>query len=260
MKRFGLIGRKLGHSYSRDYFARKFVELGLKNYSYELFELPSVEGLKAWALREGLSGFNVTVPYKQEVIPQLDALDEVATAVGAVNCVTIENGRLVGHNTDAPAFRDTLEDLLNTKHITLNTAFILGTGGAARAVAYALGQLGIGFTFVSRHPGQHDNAISYDCFCGGRMPAALGMGVLIVNATPVGMYPNVDQTPLDLSSLQMDAGRMPAVHCYDLVYNPSPTRLLHEAVSLGCGVKDGLEMLHRQADLSWGFFNLASPE
>ena len=107
--RFGLIGRKLGHSWSQEYFTRKFAELGLKDHSYALFELPSVEGLKEWALREGLSGFNVTVPYKMAVVGELDALDEVAAEMGAVNCVTVEDGRLIGHNTDAPAFGQTLD-------------------------------------------------------------------------------------------------------------------------------------------------------
>ena len=253
MKRFGLIGRRLGHSFSQEYFMRKFAELGLKDYSYELFELPSVEGLKELALREGLSGFNVTVPYKIDIIQELDALDEVATAVGAVNCVAVEDGRLVGHNTDAPAFRDTLMTSLNTKNLTLNTAFILGTGGAARAVAYALGQLGIDYTFVSRHPEQHDNAISYDYFCAGKMPAVQGRGVLIVNATPVGMYPDVDAMPLP-DNFQFSIFNFQFV--YDLIYNPSPTRLLREASVLGLGVKDGLEMLHLQADLSWKIWGI----
>ena len=258
MKKFGLIGRRLGHSYSQDYFTRKFAELGLKDYSYALFELPSAEGLKEWALREGLSGFNVTVPYKQDVIPQLDSLDEVAAAVGAVNCVTVEQGRLVGHNTDAPAFQQTLKESENKEYGMMNCgqAFILGTGGAARAVAYALGQLGIGYTFVSRHPERHDKAISYDQFCAGRMPVVQGRGVLVVNATPVGMYPEVDQTPLDLANLQMNANGMPMVLFYDLIYNPSPTRLLREAAERGARIKDGMEMLHRQADLSWEIWGI----
>ena len=196
--KYGLIGKKLGHSWSQEYFTHKFAELGLTDHSYELFELPSVEGLKEWALREGLSGFNVTVPYKQEVIPQLDALDEVASAVGAVNCVTVENDRLIGHNTDAPAFRDTLSSLITHHSSPITQAFILGTGGAARAVAYALQQLAIPHTFVSRHPDHHTNAISYDQLSTLHFP----LSTLITNATPVGMYPDTDRTPLELNNSQ----------------------------------------------------------
>ena len=144
IKHFGLIGRRLGHSFSQEWFSRKFAELGLKEYSYELFELPSVDGLKEWALRMGLSGFNVTVPYKLAVIPQLDELDEVAASVGAVNCVTIENERLIGHNTDAPAFQQTLDE-------GERKAFVMGTGGAARAVAYALEQRNIDYKFYGKN-------------------------------------------------------------------------------------------------------------
>ena len=206
IKHFGLIGCRLGHSFSQEWFSRKFAELGLKKYSYELFELPSVDGLKEWALRMGLSGFNVTVPYKLAVIPQLDELDEVAASVGAVNCVTIENERLIGHNTDA------------------------------------LEQRNIDYKFVSRTPEKHPRAISYDEM---RQEAWKHPRLLIVNATPVGMYPEVDSTPLGLQAPEGD------VLVYDLIYNPSPTRLLREAAALGMRTKDGLEMLHLQADLSW---------
>lgn len=235
IKHFGLIGCRLGHSFSQEWFSRKFAELGLKEYSYELFELPSVDGLKEWALRMGLSGFNVTVPYKLAVIPQLDDLDEVAAAIGAVNCVTIENERLIGHNTDAPAFQQTLDE-------GERKAFVMGTGGAARAVAYALEQRNIDYKFVSRTPEKHPRAISYDEM---RQEAWKHPRLLIVNATPVGMYPEVDSTPLGLQAPEGD------VLVYDLIYNPSPTRLLREAAALGMRTKNGLEMLHLQADLSW---------
>ncbi len=263
MKKFGLIGRRLGHSYSQEYFTRKFAELGLKDYSYALFELPSVEGLKEWALREGLSGFNVTVPYKQEVIPQLDAVDEVAAAVGAVNCVTVETSpstletqqaaslqrergetiRLIGHNTDAPAFQQTLEGEI------FDCAYILGTGGAARAVAYALGRMGVEYKFVSRHP-QGVNILSYEQLVEETQQAAsLQSEILIINATPVGMFPDVDNSPLELNNFQFSIFNFQFV--YDLIYNPSPTLLLRQAAERGARTKDGLEMLHRQADLSW---------
>jgi shikimate dehydrogenase len=250
MKQFGLIGRHLGHSWSQDYFTRKFAELGLEGYSYNLFELSSVEGLKEWALREKLSGFNVTVPYKLAVIPQLDALDEVAAEVGAVNCVTVEDGRLVGHNTDAPAFMQTLEPLTQSHIHAFTQSFILGTGGAARAVAWALRQLDIPYTFVSRHPDQHENAIPYTQLTNALTHShtdALKHS-LLVNATPVGMYPDINRTPFDLSPF---TSHLSPLIVYDLIYNPSPTLLLRQAAERGARVKDGLEMLHRQADLNW---------
>ena len=161
-----------------------------------------------------------------------------------MNCVTVEGCRLIGHNTDAPAFLQTIQN----SEFRIQNSFILGTGGAARAVAYALGQLGIPYTFVSRQPEKHENTIGYPQL----FTSHLSPFTLIVNATPVGMYPDVDATPLDLNNFQSSI-----VNCqfvYDLIYNPSPTRLLREAAARGAKTKDGLEMLHRQAELSWEWF------
>lgn len=246
MNRFGLIGRHLGHSYSQRWFENLFSRLSLDNCSYQLFELPSVDHLREWVSSDNLLGFNVTVPYKQAVIPYLDSLDPVATAIGAVNCVTIEHDRLVGHNTDAPAFQQTLRGK------TFQQAFILGTGGAARAVEYSLEQLGIAHTFVSRHPEHHPGSISYDQLSSFHFPPS----TLIVNATPIGMYPDVDHSPLDLTIFRMP---LTGFLFYDLIYNPSPTLFLRQAASLGAHIQDGLEMLHLQAELSWQFFRQTLP-
>lgn len=245
MKRFALIGRKLGHSYSQRWFEEMFVREGLEGYRYDLVEMSTLERLRDWIREEGINGFNVTVPYKQEVIAQLDELDETAAAIGAVNCVTIENGRLTGHNTDAPAFQQTIQKT----EFRIQNSVILGTGGAAHAVAFALGQLGIPYRFVSRHPEQHPNAIGYAQLSTLKEQSS----TLIVNATPVGMYPDIDATPLDLTH----AFTHSLIHTffYDLIYNPSPTRLLREAAAAGARVKDGLEMLHLQAELSWKWFS-----
>ena len=252
MKKFALIGKKLGHSYSQRWFEELFAREGLQDHSYELVEMPSLEGLRDWVQREGICGFNVTVPYKQEIIPFLDELDAPAAAIGAVNCVTVEEGRLVGHNTDAPAFQLTINNLQITGN---KEAFILGTGGAARAVAYALSELGIKHTFVSRHPERHPDLepkiIDYFHFSLFTFHFSL-----LINATPVGMYPDIDATPLDLSLRQPNSSFF-IFHSslvYDLIYNPSPTRLMREAAALGVQTKDGLEMLHLQAELSWEFF------
>lgn len=255
MRKFALIGKKLGHSYSQRWFEELFAREGLGDHRYELAEMSSLDGLREWVRREGVCGFNVTVPYKQAVIPLLDELDETAAAIGAVNCVSVEEGRLVGHNTDAPAFQKTLEEILQQSgNPIIGQSFILGTGGAARAVAYALDQLGIEYIFVSRAPEKHENAISYRQLSKRLLP--LDSKLLIVNATPVGMYPVVDRTPLDLSQRQPNSS-FPTLRSslvYDLIYNPSPTRLLREAAALGAQTKDGLEMLHHQAELSWKYF------
>lgn len=251
MHRYGLIGKTLGHSWSQRWFEDLFEKEGLKDYSYGLYELPSLEGLKEWTLRENLAGFNVTTPYKQAILPHLDALDPVAEAIGAVNCITVEDNRLIGHNTDAPAFCDTLSSFISHHPSSITQSFILGTGGAAHAVAYALEQLGIPYTFVSRHPDQHTNAISYDSATQSLCHLVTN-SLFIINATPVGMFPDIDHTPLDLSSLHSPFSTL---LFYDLIYNPSPTLLLHQAAAHGAHTKDGLEMLHLQARLSWELWN-----
>ena len=245
MKHYALIGRTLTHSYSKQLFdAQGFVDT-----DYRLQPLSSLKDLHEWVRHEGIDGFNVTKPYKQAIMPLLDELSPEARAIGAVNCVCNNRGRLIGHNTDAPAFRLTLESLLQSSIRTIKQSYILGTGGAARAVAYALKQTGIAYTFVSRHPGLHSDAIGYDQLS----TSHFSLPTLIVNATPVGTYPNVDHSPLDLSSFNF---HLSPFTLYDLVYNPSPSLLMRQAAAHGAITKDGLEMLHRQAELSWKLWGL----
>ena len=244
MKNYALIGQRLSHSYSQRYFEELFSRLRLTDHSYTLHEMESLDSLRQWIAVEQINGFNVTNPYKQAVIPLLDELSPEAHAIGAVNCVVVNDGRLIGHNTDAPAFQQTLENILPTIHCPLSTAFILGTGGAARAVAHALSQLGIPYTFVSRTPEKHENAIGYNDLSFFNFQFSI-----LINATPVGTYPDIDATPLDIT-LAFKHSNINAF-IYDLVYNPSPTLLLRQAAALGAKTKDGLEMLHLQADLSW---------
>lgn len=236
MKRFALIGRRLGHSYSQQWFEGLFSQLGLHDHTYALHEMPSLAGLRQWVECNGICGFNVTVPYKQEIIPYLDALDATAMAIGAVNCVTVEGNRLFGHNTDAGAFKQSLEHT----GWDIHRAFVLGTGGAARAVAYALRQMGIPCQYVSRTP-RGDDQIGYEQLSSCHSPSA----TLLVNATPVGMYPDIDNSPVADPDFP---------YVFDLTYNPSPTRLMRDASIHGAQVKDGLEMLHLQAEMSWAFF------
>jgi shikimate dehydrogenase len=223
--------------------------------------MPSVDGLRRWVDDEHIDGFNVTIPFKQAVIPHLDALSPEAAAIGAVNCVVVEAGRLVGHNTDAPAFRQTLESLTLSTIQTFGHSYILGTGGAAHAVAYALDRMGIPHTFVSRHPEQHPDAIGYPqlsaIWHAGDSADNFQPLTLIINATPVGMYPDIDRTPLPLTPHTLAShASLTSLLVYDLVYNPSPTLLLRQAAALGAITCGGLAMLHRQAQLSWHLWGL----
>lgn len=238
MKHYGLIGNPLTHSWSQRWFEAMFQRCGITDAQYRLYPLPTVAHLPQWVERQGLMGFNVTLPHKQAVIPQLHALDAEAEAIGAVNCVQVSHRRLVGHNTDAPAFRATLLPLLRPHH---TAALILGTGGAARAVAHALRQLGIDHHFVSRQPALHPAALSY-----AHAARLVGSHLLIVNATPVGMHPHTHLTPWPFAHLLT-----PAHLCYDLVYNPSPTLFLRQAAAAGARTLGGEPMLQCQAQLSW---------
>lgn len=238
MKKYGLIGCRLSHSWSQQWFEEMFRRECITDASYQLFELDSVNDLPCWAAENRLSGFNVTIPYKEAAVNHLDDVDSAARAIGAVNCVARCGSRLIGHNTDAPAFAETLRPLLAPEH---RHALVLGTGGAAKAVVYALRQLGISATMVSRQPKLHPGSVSY-----AEAVALSQSHLLIVNATPVGMYPNVHNSPWP------DFSCIGAQHlCYDLIYNPSPTLFLSRAAQQGAATCGGLAMLYRQAELSW---------
>lgn len=231
-RHYALIGKHLGHSWSQRWFEAMFAREGLKGHAYTLHEMSSLDRLREWVAEEHICGFNVTIPYKQAILPMLDALSPEADAIGAVNCVVVSGKRLVGHNTDAPAFAHTL-----AQKNPGTAALILGTGGAARAVAFALETLGIKHQLVSRHPS--GDAIGYT------EAASRPRGFdILVNATPVGMWPNVDATPWPYETKGFRL-------VYDLIYNPSPTLLMQQAAAAGVTVMDGLAMLHRQAELSW---------
>ena len=250
MKRYALIGRRLGHSYSQQWFTALFTHLGLEGYRYDLCEMASIEGLHEWVRREGICGLNVTVPFKRDVIAELDALDDTASAIGAVNCITVEDGRLIGHNTDAQAFAETLLQILPT--VKGMETLVLGTGGAARAVAHASQSLCAKPILVSRHPDANHNCpwpiISYSDI----HTVGLHRPTIIVNATPVGMFPDIDTSPIERPATFFSQESLTLL--YDLVYNPTPTLLMKQAASWGVKTADGLSMLHRQAELSWELF------
>ena len=242
MRQLGLIGKTLSHSFSKSYFEEKFQRENISDFSYELFELPDIQGIRAFIQQHpDLIGFNVTIPYKQAIIPYLDALSEEAAAVGAVNTVVIErlDGKAVtkGYNTDIIGFRESLRDVEIP-----GQALVLGTGGAAAAITYVLENLGCRCTGVSRDP---QRGLSYPSLTS----AIIAQHKLIVNCTPLGTYPNINEKP----DIPYD-GISGEHFLYDLVYNPSETAFLKEGIRHGAKVQNGLSMLHAQAEAAWQKF------
>ncbi len=238
MKNFGLIGTSLKHSFSKDYFEAKFEKLGLKDHHYALYELNNIDGFPLLIGHERLSGLNVTIPFKEAIIPFLDQLSDEARAIGAVNTVVFDRGMLIGHNTDAIGFSKSIRPFLAMHH---ERALILGTGGAAKAVRYALHQLGIDSLFVSRTPQGEDQIAYTDLHTEG-----IKHWPLIVNCTPLGTSPDVESYP----AIPYD-GIGQQHFCVDLVYNPDKTSFLHRAEKQGAMILNGKDMLHFQAEASW---------
>lgn len=239
MKRFGLIGKKLGHSFSAKYFAEKFEREGLLECDYSLYELPEIECVKEFMLMPDLVGFNVTIPYKQQITPYLDALDAQAREVGAVNCVKIErDGRRVGYNTDVDGIRLSLDKLLGGKKV--GSALILGTGGAAQAVQYVLCERGIDYKVVSREKDKAD--LTYDDLT----QEVMATHRLIINASPVGMYPACDNAP-NIPYAMLSGSHF----LFDLVYNPLTTLFMELGAEQGAATLSGIDMLYAQAESAW---------
>lgn len=245
MKRFGLIGKTLKHSFSKAYFGKKFAEEGITDCSYENFELSSIKEFpKLIATNPDLKGLNVTIPYKEEVLPFLNFKNEIVGDIGACNCIKIVNGELCGYNTDVIAFRDSLHKLLQPFH---RRALILGTGGASKAVQYSLKELGIDYLVVSRH--RKENQLTYEDV----REDVIQEHQVIVNTTPLGMYPNVDQDPpIPYNALT------PQHLLYDLTYNPPKTKFLKQGEAKGAQIINGYEMLLAQAEESWRIWNSAN--
>ncbi|MEJ8757917.1 shikimate dehydrogenase [Pontibacter sp. H259] len=239
MRKFGLIGKKLGHSFSKRYFTEKFAKESITDAAYELYELASIAELPQLLKSEPeLVGLNVTVPYKEAVIPYLDELDKAASGIGAVNTIKIINGKTKGYNTDYIGFRDSLERFYPVQQG--NNALVLGTGGAAKAVCVALLNLGINYTILSRST--KSDQLTYDALT----PELLQKYKLIINTTPLGMYPAVETLPdLPYNALT------PQHYLYDLVYNPEQTLFLQKGKAAGAQTINGLEMLIGQAEAAW---------
>ncbi|AKD03101.1 shikimate dehydrogenase [Pontibacter korlensis] len=244
MRKFGLIGKKLGHSFSKKYFTEKFEREGITDAAYELYELPRAEELTTLLQQEPeLVGLNVTVPYKEQVIPLLDELDEAAATIGAVNTIKISNGRTKGYNTDYVGFKSSLEEFYPEP--ARKQALVLGTGGAAKAVWAALDALNVPYLRVSRKEGE--GQLSYTQLTS----EVLSDYNLIINTTPLGMYPQVEEAP------ELPYDNITDQHfIYDLVYNPNQTKLMQKCAAKGAKVMNGLLMLHRQADAAWNIWNI----
>ncbi len=264
MKLLGLIGYPLSHSFSKKYFTQKFENEGLTHdWEYELFPIESIEQLPD-LLRghPSLVGLNITIPYKEDVMYWLDELDETAEAIGAVNCIKIIDGKLKGYNTDYYGFQKSLLGLINPSspfsqrdsfgrggggldEISLDIkALILGTGGSAKAVAYALKKLKIPYQYVSRNKSAHGFTYA------DLDEAVIASHQLIVNCTPLGMSPNTEGCPpIPYECLDNQ------YFMYDLIYNPEETTFLKRGKERGAKVKNGLDMLYFQAEKGWEIWN-----
>lgn len=246
MRKFGLIGYPLKHSFSKKYFTEKFEKEGIKGCQYELYELDSIQKLPV-LLEEvpELEGINVTIPYKEQVIPYLDEMDVGSAAIGAVNCIQVKDGKLKGYNTDYIGFKNSLANWLGASR---PKALILGTGGASKAVKQALKDLELPYLMVSRKDSNKEGFITY-----GKLLEDEGIlrdHQLIINTTPLGTFPNTEEMP----EIPLDQiGREHKV--YDLVYNPEKTFLMRSLEARGAVVKNGLEMLHLQAEAAWEIWN-----
>ncbi|MEJ2585035.1 MAG: shikimate dehydrogenase [Robiginitalea sp.] len=242
MRRFGLIGKDISYSFSPGYFREKFRELGLEDCVYEIYDLPGIPAFPGLLERyQDLRGLNVTIPYKEVVIPYLDTLDKQAQEIGAVNTIRFSENGLKGYNTDLTGFRESLRPLLREAD---KAALILGTGGASKAVAYGLRQLDISFRFVSRRPG--NGQLAYKDL----NAEALKQYQILVNCTPLGTYPAVAEAP-SLPYNAVDSSHL----LYDLIYNPAETTFLKRGRERGARTKNGLEMLQLQAEASWKIWN-----
>jgi len=246
MKTFGLIGYPLKQSFSQKFFSEKFESEGMEA-RYLNFPITSIDEFNGLLKHHPyLAGLNVTIPYKELVIPYLDEINEVAKAIGAVNVIKFKHinnkTHLIGYNTDTIGFINSIKPLLKASH---TKALILGTGGAAKSVAYSLKKLGITYRFVSRNPTE-PSQVSY----ANLTSEILDTYHIIVNTSPIGMYPNIDEYP-DIPYQHLSPDHL----LYDVVYNPELTKFLELGAKQGATIKNGLEMLYIQAEESWKIWN-----
>ncbi len=240
---FGLIGHPLTHSFSKKYFTEKFLKENIKGCSYELFDIDNINLLpEIIAAHPHLKGLNVTIPYKKQVIPFLSNTAYLPQGLMACNCIKIDNGNFIGYNTDVVGFEQSFLPLLQPHH---KKALVLGNGGATGAVTYVLQQLNIPYHIVSRQA-VGDNIIGYNDITADVLEAA----TVIINTTPLGTYPNVENRP-DIPYQYLT----PRHYLFDLVYNPEKTLFLQSGEAAGAAIKNGADMLVIQAEESWKIWN-----
>ncbi len=238
MKRYGLLGRTLTHSFSAGYFAEKFKTLDITDAVYENFELASIEQLpQLLSKHPEMKGLNVTIPYKEEVLPFLTERNVIVEAIGACNTIKFEGDRLCGYNTDVVGFRKALESQLKLHH---KKALVLGTGGAAKAVCYVLNQLSIEYNLVSRK--KEESVCGYEDL----NEQMLSAHQVLINTTPLGTYPNINENPPVPYEFIT-----PQHFLFDLIYNPAKTKFLAEGEKRGAQISNGHQMLIEQAEESW---------
>ena len=250
MRSFGLIGYPLSHSFSKGFFADKFAKNNITNVKYENFSLETLDGFADFfSSHPGLEGINITIPHKKNVIAFIDHPSSVVKAIHACNCIRKFDNALYGYNTDVIGFEKSLLPFLQPHH---QQALILGTGGAAAAVEWVLQKRNIQYQFVTRQvkAPQDIPAISYDQLT----KDIIASHHLIINTSPVGMYPNMDEAP-DLPYEAITTKH----HLYDLIYNPAETKFLTKGKAQGASIQNGLEMLHLQAEASWEIWNSPTP-
>lgn len=239
MKVYGIIGYPLGHSFSQKYFTEKFLTEGIKDCSYKIFPIKSVDDLQDILIQNpDLNGFNITIPHKQSILSLLDDTTKLPQNLNACNCVKIVNRKFIGYNTDVIGFEETLLSQLKSHH---TKALILGNGGAAEAVKFVLNKLNIAFKIVSRK--LHDGS---DLTYADITERIIGDNLLIINTTPLGTFPDVEECPA------IPYQYLTAQHfLYDLVYNPPKTLFLKKGEEYGAAIKNGYDMLVIQAEESW---------
>lgn len=241
MKIYGLVGRNIDYSFSRGYFAEKFSKENLLNHEYQNFDIETIEQIDEILKNKTIKGLNITIPYKQEIISYIDELDTTAKEIGAVNVIKIKNGKSIGFNSDYYGFYESIRPYLKEY---MDRALILGTGGASKAITHALKTLKIDFTYVSRNPDFSE--ISYSQLD----EYTLNSYKIIINCTPLGTYPNIDESPYIPYESITEKHLL-----YDLIYNPPITSFMEKGMKKGATVINGHKMLTLQAEKSWEIWN-----
>ena len=244
MKLYGLIGYPLGHSFSKKYFTEKFRKEGITDCRYELFAIPSIKDLPLVInSNPDLKGLNITIPYKQKVLEYVSETTDAVKNIGAANTVKFDGNRIIAYNTDVIGFENSLLQKLKPSH---KKALVLGTGGSSKAIQYVLKKLGIEFLLVTRNQSLQQGSINYSMVD----ETIINDHQLIINCTPVGMYPNDNEYP------QLPYKFLSSQHyLYDLVYKPEKTLFLKRGEERGATIQNGLDMLTIQAEASWKIWN-----